>query len=139
MPARSDLPIVEAQDRATWEQWRAVDRERTTGGVAEAREEDVGDASVSYAEAVEAVVRYGSIDSQKSLSDEEPCLQRFTPRGPRSKWSEVNREKATTLIAEGRMTAAGIAQVQAAKQDGRWDAAYRPRRGSRGAWSILGQ
>lgn len=82
--------------------------------------------SVSYAEALDVAICFGWIDGQKRALDEFFWLQRFTPRGPRSKWSQVNRRKATGLIDAGRMHAAGLAQVRAAQADGRWDDAYEP-------------
>ena len=85
-----------------------------------------GVTTVTYPEALEEAIRYGWIDGQKGAYDDSFFLQRFTPRGPRSKWSQVNRQKATELIEQGRMRPAGLAQVEAAKQDGRWEAAYAP-------------
>lgn len=80
--------------------------------------------SITYAEALEAALCYGWIDAQKRPESDEAWLQRFTPRREKSIWSKINREKATALIAAGRMQPAGVAQVERAKQDGRWDAAY---------------
>ena len=84
--------------------------------------------SVSYAEALEVALCFGWIDSQKRGFDEECFLQRFTPRRPRGRWSRINREKAEALIEPGRMRPAGLAEVEAAKADGRWDAAYEGQR-----------
>jgi uncharacterized protein YdeI (YjbR/CyaY-like superfamily) len=83
-----------------------------------------GIASVDYAQALEVALCYGWIDGQRGRLDDEYFLQRFTPRKVRSKWSQVNRAKAEALIASGAMRPAGLAQVQAAKADGRWEAAY---------------
>ena len=80
--------------------------------------------TVNYAEALEVALIYGWIDGQKRGYSETFWLQRFTPRGLRSKWSQINREKAEALIKAGRMRPAGQAQVDAAKADGRWAAAY---------------
>jgi uncharacterized protein YdeI (YjbR/CyaY-like superfamily) len=80
--------------------------------------------TVNYAEALEVALCHGWIDGQKRGYDETYWLQRFTPRGPRSKWSQINRDKAEALIKVGRMRPAGQAQVDAAKADGRWAAAY---------------
>ena len=80
--------------------------------------------SVTYAEALEVALCFGWIDSQKRGLDETHFLQRFTPRRPRGRWSKINREKAEALIDSGRMRPAGIAEVEAAKADGRWEAAY---------------
>jgi uncharacterized protein YdeI (YjbR/CyaY-like superfamily) len=80
--------------------------------------------TVSYAEALDVALCHGWIDGQKRGYDERYWLQRFTPRGPRSKWSQINRDKAEALVEAGRMQPAGQAQVDAAKADGRWAAAY---------------
>jgi uncharacterized protein YdeI (YjbR/CyaY-like superfamily) len=80
--------------------------------------------SVTYAEALEIALCYGWIDGQKRGESNEAWLQRFLPRGAKSIWSRINREKVTVLIANGRMKPAGLACVNAAKEDGRWDAAY---------------
>ncbi len=81
-------------------------------------------ATVTYAEALEVALQYGWIDGQKRGFDETWFLQRFTPRRPKSKWSQINRIKVTELIDQGLMKPAGLAAVEAAKADGRWDAAY---------------
>jgi uncharacterized protein YdeI (YjbR/CyaY-like superfamily) len=84
--------------------------------------------SVTYAEALELALCFGWIDSQKRGFDETHFLQRFTPRRPRGRWSKINREKAEALIDAGRMRPAGLAEVEAAKADGRWEAAYEGQR-----------
>ena len=82
---------------------------------------------MSYAEAVELALMYGWIDGQVKRSEEAGFyLQRFTPRRARSKWSQINRDKALALIESGRMRPAGLAEVERARADGRWDAAYAP-------------
>lgn len=83
-----------------------------------------GERSVTYAEALEVALCFGWIDSQKRGLDERFFLQRFTPRRPRGRWSKINREKAEALIAAGRMRPSGMAEVEAARADGRWEAAY---------------
>lgn len=80
--------------------------------------------TVNYFEALDIALCHGWIDGQKRGYDETYWLQRFTPRGPRSKWSQINRDKAEALIRAGRMRPAGQAQIDAAKADGRWAAAY---------------
>ena len=82
--------------------------------------------SITYADAVEVALCHGWIDGQKRSLDDQRFLQRFTPRRPRSPWSKLNVEKVARLTEEGRMRPAGIAAVEAAKADGRWDAAYAP-------------
>ena len=80
--------------------------------------------TVVYAEAVEASLRYGWIDGQVKRLDDDFYIQRFTPRRARSRWSKINRAKAEALIARGAMEPAGLAEVERAKADGRWAAAY---------------
>jgi uncharacterized protein YdeI (YjbR/CyaY-like superfamily) len=80
--------------------------------------------SVTYAEAIEVALVWGWIDGQKQALDERYWLQKFTRRGARSLWSKINRDKATALIAAKKMMAPGLAEVERAKQDGRWEAAY---------------
>ncbi len=86
------------------------------------------EASVTYGEALEVALCFGWIDSQKRGFDETHFLQRFTPRRPRGRWSKINREKAEALIESGRMRPTGLAEVEAAKADGRWQAAYEGQR-----------
>jgi uncharacterized protein YdeI (YjbR/CyaY-like superfamily) len=83
-----------------------------------------GKPSVTWTDCVIEAIRFGWTDGQKRPMDEASFLQRLTPRKPKSNWSARNREHATRLIAEGRMTPAGLAHVEAAKADGRWDSAY---------------
>jgi uncharacterized protein YdeI (YjbR/CyaY-like superfamily) len=83
-------------------------------------------ASITYPEAVEVALAWGWIDGQKQRGDEASWLQRFTPRGARSLWSKINRDKALALIEAGAMQPAGLAEVERAQRDGRWEAAYDP-------------
>lgn len=85
---------------------------------------DSGVETVSYAEAVESALCHGWIDGQKGAFDEQFWLQKFTPRKPRSKWSKINRNKAEELLKQGRMKSAGLQEIERAKKDGRWAAAY---------------
>jgi uncharacterized protein YdeI (YjbR/CyaY-like superfamily) len=80
--------------------------------------------SITYAEGVDVALCYGWIDAQKLPESETAWLQRFMPRRPRSIWSKINREKALALIANGQMTEAGLVEIERAKKDGRWKAAY---------------
>jgi uncharacterized protein YdeI (YjbR/CyaY-like superfamily) len=83
-----------------------------------------GRASLDWAGAVEVVLCHGWIDGQARRVDDDWYVQRFTPRRPRSLWSKVNRQKVEALAAAGRMRPRGLAEVERAKADGRWDAAY---------------
>jgi uncharacterized protein YdeI (YjbR/CyaY-like superfamily) len=80
--------------------------------------------SITYAEAVDTALCYGWIDSQLKTYDTESYIQKFTPRGPKSVWSKINTERAARLIKDKRMQPSGIAQITAAKKDGRWSRAY---------------
>ncbi len=79
---------------------------------------------MTYAEALDEALCFGWIDGQKQKCDEKSWLQKFTPRRPKSLWSKRNRERVAQLIEEGRMTPPGLKQVEAAKEDGRWNDAY---------------
>lgn len=85
---------------------------------------DAHEPSVTYPEAVEIALCWGWIDGQKQGLDDQHFLQRFTPRRARSVWSKINVDKAAALIEAGRMQAPGLAQIEAAKADGRWARAY---------------
>src|SRR3954447_2698885 len=119
-----DLPIFLFASPAELEAWLDKNHAATEGIWLKIAKKDSGVESVAYAEALELALCFGWIDSQKRGFDEKHFLQRFTPRRPRGKWSQINREKAEGLIAAGAMRAAGLAEVEAAKADGRWDAAY---------------
>jgi uncharacterized protein YdeI (YjbR/CyaY-like superfamily) len=123
MPDR-DREILECSDRSAWERWLEARHESSDGVWLKIAKKGSGTTTVTYAEGLEEAIRFGWIDGQKGAYDESFWLQRFCPRGRRSKWSQVNRQKATELIEQGRIKPAGLAQVEAARQDGRWDAAY---------------
>jgi uncharacterized protein YdeI (YjbR/CyaY-like superfamily) len=127
MPPK-ELPILECEDRTAWERWLDAQHGSAEGVWLKIARKGSPASTVTYAEALEEALRFGWIDGQKAPYDASFWLQRFVPRGPRSKWSQVNRQKATELIEQGRMTPAGLAEVDAARQDGRWDAAYAPMR-----------
>jgi len=123
---RDDLPILEFADREAWARWLEDEHDGAPGVWLKIAKKASGIATVTHPEALEEALCRGWIDGQRAPHDETYFLQRFTPRGPRSKWSQINRDKATHLIEQGRMRPAGLAQVEAAKQDGRWEAAYPP-------------
>ncbi len=119
-----DLPILLFASPAELEAWLEENHAAAEGIWLKIAKKGSGVESVTYAEALELALCFGWIDSQKRGFDEKHFLQRFTPRRPRGKWSQINREKAEGLIAAGAMRAVGLAEVEAAKADGRWDAAY---------------
>ncbi len=124
MPDETDLPVASLPSGEAWERWLEKEHERSTGVWLKIAKKGSGTETVSYAEALEVALCYGWIDGQKSGLDDTHWLQRFTPRTPRSKWSRINRDKATELIEQGKMRPAGLHEVERAKADGRWDAAY---------------
>jgi uncharacterized protein YdeI (YjbR/CyaY-like superfamily) len=123
---KDGLPIVPFASQQAWEEWLDEHHAAAPGLWLKLAKKGVGVASVTYAEAVESGLCYGWIDGQKGSYDERFFLQRFTPRGKRSRWSRINREHAARLLEEGRMRPAGLAAVEAARADGRWEAAYEP-------------
>jgi len=123
---RSSLPILAFADAAAWQAWLAAQPRQTPGVWLKLAKKSAGAASVSKAEAIDSALCHGWIDGQLNPYDEHWWLIRFTPRKARSIWSEKNRIRAGELIAAGRVAAAGQAEIDAAKADGRWDAAYAP-------------
>ncbi|MCA1723005.1 MAG: YdeI/OmpD-associated family protein [Thermomicrobia bacterium] len=111
-----------------WERWLSEHHAESAGVWLKIAKKDAGIPSVSYLEAVESALCYGWIDGQKASFDARYWLQKFTPRRPKSLWSRINRDKATALIAVGRMQPAGLATVELAQRDGRWEAAYASQR-----------
>jgi uncharacterized protein YdeI (YjbR/CyaY-like superfamily) len=123
-----ELPIRLFADPDELEAWLEEDGASCDGAWLKIAKKGTQRRTVSYAEALELALCFGWIDSQKRGFDEEHFLQRFTPRRPRGRWSKINREKAEALIAAERMRPAGLAEVEAARADGRWDAAYEGQR-----------
>lgn len=116
--------LCESQQR--WAEWLEVNHGASTGVWLQFAKKKSGVVTVNYAEALDVALRYGWIDGQAASLDEAYYLQRFTPRGPRSVWSKVNRAAATALIERGEMKSAGLAAVERARQNGQWDRAYDP-------------
>jgi uncharacterized protein YdeI (YjbR/CyaY-like superfamily) len=123
-----ELPILAFPSQEAWEEWLESNHSAVAGVWLKIAKKAAGIESVSHAEASESAICFGWIDGQRRALDERFFLQRFTPRGPRSRWSQINRDKATELTEAGRMRPAGLAQVEAARADGRWEAAYAPQR-----------
>jgi uncharacterized protein YdeI (YjbR/CyaY-like superfamily) len=124
----ADRPILDFKSVVAWTSWLEANHGRSSGIRIRFARKGSGVPSVTHAEALDVALCYGWIDGQTAREDEVHWLQRFTPRGPRSKWSKINCDKATELIAGGRMRPAGLAAVEAAKGDGRWGAAYEGQR-----------
>jgi uncharacterized protein YdeI (YjbR/CyaY-like superfamily) len=122
--APDDLPILPFPSREAWEAWLEAEHERSPGVWLKIAKKASRIDTVTHAEALEAALCFGWIDGQRNSFDEKWFLQRFTPRRPRSRWSQINRDKAEELIARGAMRTAGLREVERAKADGRWQAAY---------------
>ncbi|MBX5443153.1 MAG: YdeI/OmpD-associated family protein [Solirubrobacteraceae bacterium] len=122
--AADDLPVERFADAAAFEAWLEAEHARAPGVWLELARKGTGIASVTYEEAVDVALCFGWIDGHTRSVDATWYRQRFTPRRPRSRWSKRNTQRAERLIAAGRMRPAGLAEVERAKADGRWDAAY---------------
>jgi uncharacterized protein YdeI (YjbR/CyaY-like superfamily) len=126
--ADGDLAMMSFGSAQAWEDWLTANHVSSPGVWLKIGKKDSGAQTVSYGEALEVALCFGWIDGQKRGLDDTHWLQRFTPRRVRSRWSRINRDKATALITTGRMRPAGLREVELAKADGRWDAAYEGQR-----------
>lgn len=124
MAPASDYPIVLFTDRTAFREWLSAHHALQPGLWLQIAKAASPLQSVTYSEALDLALCFGWIDGQKKSYDAESFLQKFTPRQKRSPWSKRNRERAEKLAAAGEMHAAGLAAVEAAKADGRWDRAY---------------
>ena len=127
-PSSAPDDAVRFATRADFEAWLDANHEQCPGIWLMIAKKGSKARSITYAEAIEVALCFGWIDGQKAHHDDQHWLQRFTPRSARSRWSEINRDKVEELIALGRMRSAGIAEVERAKADGRWGAAYKGQR-----------
>jgi uncharacterized protein YdeI (YjbR/CyaY-like superfamily) len=122
------VDVLDFPDADTWESWLAEQHDVQSEAWLRIAKRQSGIASVTPAEALEVALCYGWIDGQRKAKDDVSFLQRYSRRRPRSSWSKVNVAKVEALIEAGRMRPAGLAEVDAAKADGRWDAAYESQR-----------
>ncbi len=125
-PSTTDLPELAFESSGAWARWLQVHHTDADGVWLVLAKKGSGVASVTHGEALDEALCYGWIDGQARSIDEKRYLQKFTRRRARSMWSKRNREKVAALIAAGRMQPAGQREIDRAKQDGRWDAAYDP-------------
>jgi len=123
-PTPPDLAVLPFADARAFSTWLAKHHASSSGLWLKLAKKSSGVASVSYPEAVEVALCWGWIDGQKRPLDADWWLQKFTRRGTKSLWSKKNREKALALIGSKKMQPAGLLEVERAKADGRWDAAY---------------
>jgi uncharacterized protein YdeI (YjbR/CyaY-like superfamily) len=127
---RGGLPVLDFADAAAWEAWLAAQAPgmavAATGVWLKIAKAGNDASRLTKAQAIDAALCHGWIDGQIDKWDDAWFLTRFTPRKRTSKWSQNNRKRAEQLVAEGRMTPAGLAEIAAARADGRWEAAYAP-------------
>lgn len=123
-----DEPVLFFENANAWDAWLAENHASASGVRLKIAKKGSGIVSVAYPEVLDVAISYGWIDGVRNALDETHFLQRFVPRRPRSRWSKINREKAEALIASGRMKPAGLREVELAKGDGRWEAAYEGQR-----------
>lgn len=123
---RSGLPIIGFKETNAFDAWLASEPRTSKGLWLKLAKKGAEVTGVSKADAIDVALCHGWIDGQLDKYDEANWLVRFTPRKRASKWSEINRTRAIELIGQGRVHPAGLAEVEAAKTDGRWDAAYAP-------------
>ncbi len=128
MSVKQDQPVIPFESPDAWEAWLAKHHASSPGLWLKFAKKGSGIATVSYSEALDVALCYGWIDGQKDKLDGHYWLQRFTPRRPRSKWSKINRDRVAALVAKGAMKPAGLREVERAKADGRWEAAYHGQR-----------
>jgi uncharacterized protein YdeI (YjbR/CyaY-like superfamily) len=124
MTTTGNLPILPFPSAASWEQWLSDNHSKSAGVWVQVAKKASGIPSVTHDEALDVALCYGWIDGQRKPYDDTYFLQKFTPRRSKSLWSKRNIEKIAALTAAGRMQPAGMAEVEAAKRDGRWEAAY---------------
>ena len=117
----TELPVRLFKDAAAWEAWLARQHAKSAGLWLRIAKAASNVKSVSYAEALDVALCYGWIDGQKKSFDDSTFLQKFTPRGKRSIWSKINREKVQRLVESGRMQSPGLEAVDRAKANGQWE------------------
>ena len=124
MAEHKGLPVRGFATQQAWNAWLSRNGKTSPGLWLKLAKKDAGISSVSKAEAIETAIAHGWIDGQIDKYDEQFWLTRFTRRSAKSQWSKINRAAAIKLIEQGRMKPAGQREVDLAKSDGRWDAAY---------------
>jgi uncharacterized protein YdeI (YjbR/CyaY-like superfamily) len=128
METSGSQEIIDCANSAEWETWLESHYEQPGGVWLRIAKKGSGKTSVTISEALEIALCYGWIDSQRKGYDQTYYLQRYSPRRPKSPWSKLNVERAEALMAAGRMQPAGLLEIEAAKKDGRWNAAYESQR-----------
>ncbi|WP_029583368.1 YdeI family protein [Bradyrhizobium sp. URHD0069] len=124
--AKRELPVIAFKSHQAWDAWLASQPAESKGLWLKLAKKSSGIASVSKGEAIDTALCHGWIDGQLDSFDDDYWLIRFTPRQATSKWSEKNRLRALQLVELKRMQPGGLNEIERAKRDGRWDAAYAP-------------
>lgn len=124
MSKTEKLPVMHFNNQRAWEEWLKKNHSLSPGIKMKIAKKGAEVGSATYAEALETALCYGWIDSRKEALDDRFWIQRFTPRGPQSIWSKINREKAEQLIKAGKMLPAGQQAIENAKKNGQWEKAY---------------
>lgn len=125
---RGEYPILLFAQPEEWATWLAQNHASEPGLWVRIAKKNAEITSISYAQVLDVALCYGWIDGQKRAYDEHSWLQKFTPRGPKSIWSQINRDNVQQLIDSGQMQPAGQAAIESAQADGRWEAAYASQR-----------
>ena len=126
MESKAGLPILSFADLAAWEAWLGEQPADTKGLWLKLAKAGNAESALTKAQAIDGALCHGWIDGQIDRYDDAWFLTRFTPRKPQSKWSENNRKRVGQLVADGRVSPAGHAEIARARANGRWDAAYAP-------------
>src|SRR6185436_3173815 len=121
---KTPSPIRAFKTQSDFRKWLDENHDKSSGIYMRIARKDSGIKSITYAEALDVLLCYGWIDAIKLPENDKGWLQRVLPRRPKSIWSKINREKALGLIEKGSMHAAGLAEIERAKVDGRWESAY---------------
>jgi uncharacterized protein YdeI (YjbR/CyaY-like superfamily) len=122
--AGNEALVLSFETQQAWEEWLSRNHREATGVWLRLAKKGAKTRTLTHAEALDSALCYGWIDAQKKPESSTAWLERFTPRGKRSIWSKINREKAIALVECGRMKESGLEEMQRAKQDGRWQQAY---------------
>lgn len=118
------LPVLHFERQKDWANWLTENHSSSLGVWLQLAKKSSDIPSVSYDEAIEVALCFGWIDGQKQAHSEQFWLQKFTRRSDKSVWSKINKDRALALIKTGKMKPAGLQEIEHAKSDGRWDAAY---------------
>ena len=124
----SELPTISFESAAAWETWLEANHSVSDGLWVKMAKKESGIPSINHPQALDVALCFGWIDGQRLKFDETYFLQKFTPRRAKSPWSKINQDKVAALTAQGKMREAGLKEIERAKADGRWAAAYESQR-----------